>query len=86
MKLQELECFDVITIQCHNNPDADAIGAGFGLYRYFQSKGKKVRLIYSGNYRIRKKNLQLMISNLHIPIEYVRPHKEQLEGLLITVD
>ena len=30
MKLQDLDRFEQITIQCHDNPDADALGAGFG--------------------------------------------------------
>ena len=48
MRLSDLEKYDSITIQCHDNPDADAVGAGYGLYRYFADKKCKVRLIYSG--------------------------------------
>ena len=40
MRLQDLEQFDPITIQCHDNPDADALGAGCALYYYFKQKGK----------------------------------------------
>ena len=32
MMLDELLGYDRITIQCHDNPDADAIASGFGLY------------------------------------------------------
>ena len=32
MRLRDLELFDPITIQCHDNPDADALGAGYALY------------------------------------------------------
>lgn len=32
MMLEELLGYDRITIQCHDNPDADAIASGFGLY------------------------------------------------------
>ena len=39
MTLKDLEAFDPVTIQCHDNPDADALGAGFGLYAYFKSLG-----------------------------------------------
>jgi len=86
MKLYELESFNKITIQCHDNPDADALASGFGLYTYFAEKGKEVRLIYAGNNRIQKKNLLLMIEKLEIPIVYIEDTKVSLEGLLITVD
>ena len=40
MKLNELNCFDKITIQCHDNPDPDALASAFGLYAFFKSNGK----------------------------------------------
>ena len=45
MRLSELEKYQKIVIQCHDNPDADAIASGFGLYRYFKGLGKEVRFI-----------------------------------------
>ncbi len=89
MTLQDFEKFQKITIQCHDNPDADALGAGYGLYCYFQSKGISTRLVYSGKNRIQKSNLCLMVDKLLIPVEYVKPEKNtriHMEGLLITVD
>ena len=89
MTLKDLETFDPVTIQCHDNPDADALGAGFGLYAYFKSLGRQTRLIYSGRNPIQKSNLKIMIDELHIPVEYVRPDEEQplfIKGLLVTVD
>lgn len=89
MKLQDLERFEQITIQCHDNPDADALGAGYGLYCYFSEKGKQVRLVYSGRNEIQKSNLRLMVENLNLPVEYIKPDKCQpikVEGLLLTVD
>lgn len=84
MRLKELLAYDNIIIQCHDNPDADAIASGFGIYSYLNNNGKKVRLIYGGQFTIRKTNLQLMISELEIPIEYVTQLEEP--DLLITVD
>lgn len=87
--LRELERFDRITIQCHDNPDADALASGYGLYCYFQSKGKEVRLVYSGRNRIQKSNLRLMVEKLCLPVEYIEPTKGakvHVEGLLLTVD
>lgn len=86
MRLSDLEKFNPITIQCHDNPDADAIGSGFGLYTYFKSKGKDTRLIYSGLNRISKANLKLMIEKLDIPIVYIEDVDQHINGLLITVD
>ena len=86
MILKDLDRFEKITLQCHDNPDPDAIASAFGLYRYFKSKGKQVRIIYSGRFRIMKSNLLLMISELEIPIQYLAASDEKIEGLLLTVD
>ena len=71
MKLAELNGYDPITIQCHDNPDADALASGFALYRYFESKGKEVSLVYAGRNRVQKSNLLLMLEKLRIPIFYI---------------
>lgn len=84
MQLQDLEQFEQIVIQCHDNPDADALASGFGLYRYFSQKGKKVRFVYSGRFEAEKSNLVLMISALKIPVEYVSSMEEP--ELLIMTD
>ena len=87
MKLSTLSSYEMIAIQCHDNPDADTIASGYALYCYFSSKGSQVRLFYSGENRIRKTNLKIMISKLNIPIEYYPPAQTQhFDGLLITVD
>lgn len=87
MRLQDLEQFDPVTIQCHDNPDTDAIASGFGLYTYFKSLGRNTRLIYSGRNRIQKTNLTLMVEKLQIPINYVDSKEAgRIQGLLITVD
>ncbi|MGL4798102.1 MAG: DHH family phosphoesterase, partial [Cellulosilyticaceae bacterium] len=84
MDLNKLLDYDEIVIQCHDNPDADAIGSGFALYTYLQTQGKDVRLIYGGHFKIAKPNLLLMLEHLHIPLIYV----QELEKtqLLVTVD
>lgn len=87
MQLSELEKYNSITIQCHDSPDADALGAGLGLYCYFRSKDKQVQLVYSGRNQISKTNLRLMVEKLGIPIEYLQPDQlTQRAELLITVD
>ena len=84
MKLSELLAFNEIVVQCHDNPDADAIASGFALFCYLKEQGKKVSLIYGGTNRIRKSNLMLMLQTLSIPIKYC----DSLEApeLLVTVD
>lgn len=84
MKLSDLLKYNQIVIQAHDNPDADAVGSGFALYSYFRSKGKSVRLVYSGRNIITKSNMKMMISELGIPIEYVTGLVPP--ELLITVD
>lgn len=89
MRLADLEHYNKITIQCHDNPDADSLASGYGLYCYFRSKDKDVRLVYSGRTQIQKSNLTLMVDKLKLPVEYVRPDESDdipVEGLLITVD
>ena len=84
MNLASLDKFQQIVIQVHDNPDADAVGSGYAIYRYFQEKGKDVRLVYGGRYAMTKSNMLLLVSELDIPIEYV----QSLDNpeLLLTVD
>ncbi len=86
MRLSELDRFETVTIQCHDNPDPDALASAFGLYKYFVSKGKKVSIIYSGSLRIRKFNLMLMTKELGIEVSYYPADSGKIDGLLITVD
>ena len=62
MRLSELLKFDDIVIQCHDNPDADAIASGYALYCFLKANGKKARIIYSGRNTIRKSNLKHMVN------------------------
>ena len=84
MMLDELMEYDRVTIQCHDNPDADALASGFGVYEYLRINGKNPRFVYGGRNIIHKSNLVLMIDSLGIPIEHV----DFLDNpqLLVTVD
>ena len=84
MRLHDLLNFNDIVIQCHDNPDADAIASGFAVYCYLKANNKDVKLIYSGRNTIRKSNLKLMVNELHIPIEHINYMREP--ELLVTVD
>ena len=85
MRLSELLEYDDIVVQGHDNPDADAIASGYGVYCYLRKNGKKVRLIYGGGNPIQKSNLVLMVEKLNIPIEFVETLEEEPD-LLVTVD
>lgn len=85
MNLSDLLSYNNIVIQAHDNPDADAIASGYGVYKFLLSEGKSPRLIYSGKRQITKSNLVLMVRNLEIPIEYVTELYD-VPDLLITVD
>ena len=87
MKLSKLLKYDHIIVQCHDNPDADAIASGFGIYTYLKMHDKKVRLVYGGRNVIRKSNLVMLVKELEIPIENVRHTSiEEPAELLVTVD
>ena len=83
--MSELLNFRSIVIQAHDNPDADAIASGYGLWLYFRLRGKKVRLIYGGSRPISKSNLVLMVKQLQIPIEHMEALHDEPD-LLLTVD
>jgi phosphoglycolate phosphatase len=87
MRLCELLAYDSIAIQCHDNPDADTLAAGYGLYRYFRSQkaGGILKMFYGGPASITKPNLLGMVETLDIPVEYL-PDLKEWPGLLITVD
>ena len=71
MRLKDLLKFDEIVIQCHDNPDADAIACGYAVLLYLQKYGKSPSLVYGGRNFIRKTNLVMMIKDLEIPITHV---------------
>ena len=84
MILEEIKKFKTITVQCHDNPDADAIASGFAIYTYLKAIGKEVELIYSGRFEISKPNLMEMVKQLNIPIQFVKEYVPK--ELLVTVD
>lgn len=85
MKLSELLKYDDIVIQCHDNPDADALSSGYALSWYLCKKGKTPRFIYRGKNKIQKSNLLIMLDELDIPVTY-EPDFDDNPELLVTVD
>ena len=85
MRLNELLKYDDIVIQCHDNPDADALASGYALYWYFTKMNKKPSFIYRGKNQVSKSNLTIMLDELAVPVTYKPTFKKKPE-LLITVD
>ncbi|MBR6849348.1 MAG: DHH family phosphoesterase, partial [Lachnospiraceae bacterium] len=85
MKLSELLVFNDIVIQCHDNPDADALASGYALYLFFKRAGKETEFIYRGLNKVGKSNLMIMLSELEIPVKYM-PEFDRVPELLVTVD
>lgn len=86
MQLHDLLSYKNIYIQCHDTPDADALASAFGLYSYFKENNINSYIVYGGRNPVTKPNLQLMISTLHIPVNYLPEKSDKFDGLLITVD
>ena len=87
LTLNALTSYDDIIIQCHDNPDADALASGLALYRYLTARGKHPRFIYGGRNEVSKSNLLLMIEHLQIPVTHVsRLAPGYKPELLVTVD
>ena len=84
LRLSDLTKYSDIVIQCHDNPDADALASGHAIKWYLKRKGITARFVYGGVKPISKSNLVLMINRLGIRADYVK----QLDKpeLLLTVD
>ena len=85
MELKDLAKYENIVIQCHDNPDADAIGSGFALQSFLRSRGSDASLVYGGAAAIQKPSLLLMLSELDIHIDHIEEVPQDTQ-LLITVD
>ena len=95
MLLSDLINSDRILIQCHDNPDADAIASGYALYIYFKQNGVATRFVYAGKNKINKSNLTLLIKYLKLETEleyvgdvdaFLSEYGGVFPGLLLTVD
>jgi nanoRNase/pAp phosphatase (c-di-AMP/oligoRNAs hydrolase) len=82
--LKKLLNYKHIYIQCHDNPDADAIGSAFGMYRYFQMHGVDASIIYGGKQEIEKYATKLLVKECGIPI--IHTHAIEKDALLLLVD
>jgi nanoRNase/pAp phosphatase (c-di-AMP/oligoRNAs hydrolase) len=82
--LQRYLKYSDICIQCHNNPDADAVASAFGVYRYLTAHGVEARIVYGGEQPIKKGNMKLLLRECGIPITHC--HAPSDFDLLLLVD
>lgn len=85
MELKNLAQYKHIAIQCHDNPDADAVGSGYALQCFFRSLGVEAALIYGGHAKIQKPSLLMLLDALEIEISHVTALPADTD-LLVTVD
>lgn len=83
-KLSDLLQYDCVTIQTHDNPDADAIASAYAVYQYCLSHGVEAHIVYAGADEITKVNLLKMIAILLIPVAYI--NDTYTANVLVTVD
>lgn len=84
LRLSDLIKYKDVVIQCHDNPDADALACGYAMQWYLKKKDIEAKLIYGGRSRIQKSNLVKMVELLDIGIEHVTELDKP--ELLICVD
>ena len=82
--LQKLLKYKKICIQCHDNPDPDAIASAFGVQHYLNHNGIESRIIYGGEQEITKTNLKILLKECGIEIE--KTDKIEEDEFLVLVD
>jgi phosphoglycolate phosphatase len=82
--LKDLINYRDIVVQCHDNPDADALASGFALVWYLKKQDIDARFVYGGKDAVKKSNLLKMIDDLQITVEHITELPEP--ELLVTVD
>ena len=70
-RLNALLEYEKVIVQCHDNPDPDAVASAFAILRFLEEHEKRAEIIYSGFSEIRKANLLLMCDALRIPLRYI---------------
>ena len=90
MDLTDILEYDKVIIQCHDNPDADALACAFAISAFLKEHNRANEIIYSGYAPISKANLKLMLSELEIEARYIPKSDSQFSvlnsQLLLIVD
>ena len=67
--LAEMAAHKSAVIQCHDDPDADAIASGHALGKALARRGVQTRLVYGGPRTVTKPSLVWMLRLLGIKLE-----------------
>ena len=88
--LNKIKKYNNIVIQCHDNPDPDALACAYAMSTYLKGFNKNVKIIYSGFGCITKANLILMQTELGIDTEFIHKSNDQIsiddDTLLLVID
>ena len=82
--LSALPHCDHIAVQCPDIPSADSLAAAWGLFRFFQASGKKVRLFHMGTHDALPPNVREMLVQLEAPLEHGAAASSR-DGLVFAV-
>lgn len=82
--LRSLLSFKSVAVQCPDSPSADTVAAAWGLYLFFKTAGKNVKLFHMGHVTELAPNVREMLVQLDIPLEH-SPQLLHWRGLLMTV-
>lgn len=90
LNLKDLLNYESVVIQCHDNPDPDALACAFAAGRYLSENGVSSEIVYSGFAPLSKANLLLMTDALKIDLRFVGKDEQLPDArpgsLLLTVD
>ena len=71
--LSNLLDYPHITIQCHDNPDADAFASAFAVQSYLSAHGVDAPIVYGGRAPVSKLNLTEMLAECGITATHIVP-------------
>lgn len=82
--LKKLLAYNKICIQCHNNPDSDALASAYCVSRYLEKNNVRADIVYGGKDIIKKSDAKMLIKECGINIS----HTDAVEGydLLLLID
>ncbi|MCL2676121.1 MAG: DHH family phosphoesterase, partial [Firmicutes bacterium] len=84
--------YNKFAIQCHDNPDADALACAYAFAEYLKTHGKDAEIVYGGFKPIVKSSLLMLLSELQINARYLSGADKSPDylldedALLIVVD
>ncbi len=82
--LRKLLSYNRICIQCHNNPDSDALASAYCVARYLEKNNIVTDIVYGGKDMIKKSDAKMLIKECAVNIRHAESIGEC--DLLLLVD